>query len=102
MHPSENELVKATQCPDCEGNKVEKILDVSGLLVLVRGHDWNEFKQENKEAMRRDMAIHQLEHNDPYGYMRTREEKDELADQLKASVTQKPKPQYFTGTSKRS
>lgn len=102
MFPSEEELVEAARCPDCDGTDIEKMIGVSGQLIFIRGHDWNEFKKENKDAMRRDMAIHQLEQEDPYGYMRTQQERNDLAEQLKSSAIKKPKPQYFTGTSKRS
>lgn len=102
MFPSDEELAEAARCPDCDGNDVEKIIDISGQSTLIRGHDWNEFKRENKGAMRRDMALHQLESDDPYGYMRTQQDKDELTDKLRSGATKKSKPQYFIGTSKRS
>lgn len=101
MFPSDEELTKAARCPDCDGDDVEKIIDASGQLTFVRGHDWNEFKRENKGAMRRDMALHQLESDDPYGHMRTQRDKDELTEKLKSGATKKSKPQYFIGTSKR-
>jgi len=94
--PSAEELKKATECPDCNGNNVMRIINVSGQSVFVRGHNWEEFKRENKAALQRDMALHQLEHNDPYGYMREGDDKAELTEKLKSGAKKQTKPQYFT------
>ena len=100
MSPSAEELAEAAKCPDCDSTDTQITIDVSGQSAFIRGHNWEEFKKKNKSAMRRDMALHQLKTDDPYGYMRSGDDKDELADKLKSSATQKPKPLYFTGTSK--
>jgi len=96
MFPSDEELAEAAKCPDCDGADVQKIIDCSGQSTFIRGHDWEQFKKDNKTAMRRDMALHQLETDDPYAHMRKGDDKAELADKLKSSATAKPKPQYFT------
>jgi len=101
MFPSDEELSEAAKCPDCDSTDVKKLIDVGGQSTFIRGHDWEEFKRENKSAMRRDMAVHQLENDDPYGYMRKGDDKDELADKLKSSATKKSRPKYFTGTPKK-
>lgn len=100
MFPSDKELAEATKCPDCSNTDVEKMIDASGQLAFIRGHDWQEFKKKNKAALSRDMALHQLKNDDPYGYMRSGSDKEELADKIKSGATKKPKPQYFIGTSK--
>ena len=102
MSPSNKELAETTKCPDCERNDTEKVIDISGQIIFIRGHDWEQFKRENKAAMQRDMALHQLNTDDPYGYMRENDDKAELTDKLKSGATKKPKPKYFTGASKRS
>jgi len=102
MFPSEKELTEATRCPDCGRTDTAMVIDISGQVTFIRGHDWEEFKKKNKSALRRDMALHQLKHDDPYGYMRDGDDKDELADKLKAGATEKSKPKYFTGASRRS
>lgn len=96
IFPTDEELKKATECPDCTCNNVLRIINVSGQSTFIRGHNWEEFKRENKEALQRDMALHQLEHNDPYGYMREGDDKAELTDKLKSGSRKQSKPQYFT------
>jgi hypothetical protein len=95
MHVTDKEIAEATQCPICDGHNTERtMLDVS-THAFVRGHNWEEFRRENSAALRRDMALHQLQSDDPYSSMREPGEKDDLAERLKRAAAQKPRPQHF-------
>jgi hypothetical protein len=96
MFPTVEEVLKATQCPFCDGHNVVKTFLGVTIDYRVRGGDWREFRKNNAAALQRDMALHQLEHDDPYGYMRKPGDKADLADQIRDGRKKKTKKQYFT------
>lgn len=50
----------------------------------------------DKAGAYRDMNLHRLQQDDPYGHMRERGEKDDLIHRLKNGGKFNPKTQYFT------
>lgn len=98
LDPTPEELEQATKCPSCGGHNTQKTLLGVSQFVFMRGHNWEEFKRDpnNREAMRRDMALHQLGIDDPYGRYRQSGEASDLTHKLKTGGTQQPKRQYFT------
>lgn len=95
MFASKKELKKITKCPICNGaNTVITLLDTS-LNTFVRGCDWHDFKKNNRDALRRDMAMHQLQNNDPYASMRTASDKSDLVDKLRAGSKKQKKQKHF-------
>ena len=97
MTASPAEIHDATECPFCDGHNTKRtLLDVS-VHTFIRGHIWEEFKRDNTAAMRRDMALHQLQNDDPYAGMREPGEADDLANRLKMGGKKDPGRQYFVG-----
>lgn len=78
------------KCPGCEGNARKIIGDVAS---YVRGNCYL-----NKEDCTRQMNIHKLQTDDPYGYMRPAGEKDELIKKLRRGKKAPPKNFYPGGT----
>jgi hypothetical protein len=95
MFPTKKELAEKTQCPACRGHNTHTTLLETSQSFRILGGDWREFKKKNAAALQRDMALHQLENDDPYGYMRTPSEKADLADQLRSSSKKRPKRKHF-------
>ncbi|MCK9558125.1 MAG: hypothetical protein M0R50_08820, partial [Candidatus Cloacimonetes bacterium] len=95
MNAASKELKKLTKCPLCGKHNTEKTFLGTSIDIRIRGGDWREYKKKNAAALQRDMALHQLQNNDPYGYMRTDSDKADLADKLRAGSKEKPKPTYF-------
>ena len=52
----------------------------------------------NKEECRRQMNIHKLTHDDPYGYMRPEGDKEQLLKKLKRGNKAPPKSFYLGGS----
>lgn len=95
MFPTTEELKQETQCPLCEGYNTKITLLETTQSTFIRGGDWREFKKKNAGALQRDMALHQLQNNDPYGYMRPAGEKAELVDRLRAGSKKPSKQKHF-------
>ena len=83
-----------SQCPTCEGYNT-KITIFEAPAYRVRGHNWEEFRRENKGAMQRDMALHQLHDEDPYGYMRKPGEVSDLADKIRSGARKQSQAKVF-------
>jgi hypothetical protein len=82
FHASKKEARKLTECPFCDGHNTRKMI-TSPMHVRVCGHNWEDFKKENAPALRRDMALHQLQNEDPYAHIRPDGEADDLAHRLR-------------------
>ena len=95
FEPTAEEL-KLTRCPLCGSRNTKITLIDTDISFRVRGGDWREFRKKNADALQRDMALHQLQNNDPYGYMRPAGDKEELIDKLRKGSRKQPKRQYFT------
>jgi hypothetical protein len=95
MNPTAADLKEKTKCPLCGKNHTDKTFLGTSIDIRIRGGDWREYKKKNAAALQRDMALHQLQNNDPYGYMRTDSDKSDLVDKLRAGSKEKPKPTYF-------
>lgn len=79
----EDEICRTTECPFCESHKTKKIVCTSSApYIRIRGHNWEEFRRKNQKAISRDMAVHQLESEDPYASMRQPGEADQLKHDL--------------------
>ena len=95
FEPTAKEL-KLTKCPFCGSRKTKTTLIGSDITFRVRGGDWREFRKKNAAALQRDMALHQLQNDDPYGYMRPAGDKEELVDKLRKGGRKQTNRQYFT------
>ena len=95
--PPKKELQKITKCPLCDSYKTHITLLGTDQSFRIRGGDWREFRKKNAKALQRDMALHQLQNDDPYGYMRTSDDKAELTDTLRnGGKRQTEKKRFFT------
>ncbi len=95
MFPTEKELLVVAQCPFCDGhNTIITLLDTNQSM-RVRGGDWHEFRKKNAKALQRDMALHQLQNNDPYGHMRPAGDKEELTDRLRSGGKKQTDKKHF-------
>jgi hypothetical protein len=92
---SAKEIAKVTKCPLCSGHNTKRTLIGSNQSFRILGGDWHEFKKKNAAALQRDMALHQLQNNDPYGYMRPAGDKADLIDKLRAGSKKKTKKKHF-------
>ena len=81
------------KCPLC-GDKATRIIGNSTEFYF-RGN-----KYLDKLGCQRDMNLHKLQRDDPYGYMREPGEKDHLVDKLRKGGRHDPKPQYFRTANK--
>jgi hypothetical protein len=95
MFPTVEEALKATQCPLCDGHNTKITLLEVTQHTLIRGGNWQEFRAKNASALRRDMALHQLQDGDPYGYMRQPGEKDDLAHRLRTGGKKQTDKKHF-------
>ena len=95
IFPTVKEALAATQCPICDGHNTQITLLETTQTIRCRGGDWGEFRKKNAAALQRDMALHQLQNNDPYAYMRTASDKADLTDKLRDGSKKKTKKQYF-------
>jgi len=88
MNPTPKEVKEACCCPTCGSLDTERLLNASGIIALVRGVNWEEYRRnpQNKSAMRRDMALHQLQTDDPYKPYREPGEVDDLAHRLRSGT----------------
>lgn len=82
-------------CPKCK-HKCEKAFLEQSNISWTRGYGWLD-----KRGRKRDMNLHKLENNDPYGHMRESGEAEDLAKRLRNGgrfvslvdkETKKPKP----------
>ena len=96
MFPTVEETLELTQCPFCEGHNTVQSISADNITIRIRHSDWREFKKKNAAALSRDMALHQLQNNDPYGYMRPEGDKADLIDRLNDSTKKKTPKKYFT------
>ena len=103
FHPDVDELLRTTKCPFCESQNTEKtMLGVPPPYVRVRGHNWYEFRRDNKAALSRDMALHQLtakdekgKTEDPYAQYRAPGEADDLAERIKKGRQAPDKSKHY-------
>ncbi|MDP1712582.1 MAG: zinc ribbon domain-containing protein [Candidatus Nanopelagicaceae bacterium] len=82
-------------CGKC-GKKCEKVFNTS-FTSYTKGYGWFD-----KKGVRRDMDLHKLTHNDPYGYMRQPGEKSDLIEKLKKGGKRNPKRRYMTSGRKKT
>jgi hypothetical protein len=80
--PSKSEIKKTTQCPRCEGFNTSITIVGTSLQIFSRGIIWEEYRKNNANAIRRDMAQYQLQNHDPYSEMRRPGEASDLAHKL--------------------
>jgi hypothetical protein len=95
MFPTKKELKAVTQCPFCDSYNTTITLLDTNQSMRVRGGDWNEFRKKNAKALQRDMALHQLQNDDPYGYMRPAGDKEELTDKLRNGGKRHTEQKHF-------
>lgn len=96
MFAKDDELERTTSCPKCGGKNTKKLIRAENISTLVRGVVWEEYLRNNRKAISRDMALHQLQEDDPYAGMREDGESDHLANVLKKGGLHKTKPIIFT------
>jgi hypothetical protein len=86
------------KCPKCKGtNTTISYVGFDPPPFHTRGYGWLDVK-----GRRRDMNLHTLVNNDPYGHMREPGEKDELAHSLRKGGKHDPKAKrFFVRDSKR-
>ena len=95
MFPTVEEALEATQCPICDGHNTHITMLGTDQTFRIRGGDWREFRKKNAKALQRDMALHQLQNDDPYGYMRTSDDKAELTDKLRTGGRRQTDKKHF-------
>lgn len=95
VFPPKQKLQKITKCPLCESSNTHITMLGTDQSIRIRGGDWREFRKKNAKALQRDMALHQLQNDDPYGYMRPPGEKADLADKLRASGKKHTQKTHF-------
>jgi hypothetical protein len=95
MFPTTKEKLEMTQCPFCEGHNTVQSLCADGITIRIRHSDWREFRKKNASALQRDMALHQLQNDDPYGYMRPAGDKADLIDKLRDGRKKKTQKKHF-------
>jgi len=77
------------KCPKCSSIDTEIIFRTI-VQAYIRGYGYCD-----REGCRRDMNLHTLRNNDPYGYMRQRGEKDDMINNLKKAGKHNPKRKHF-------
>ena len=97
MVATDEQIKEVSQCPTCQGHDTKRvIMTVPHARVRGLGHrSWQEYRAENANAFRRDMALHQLHDEDPYGHMRKPGESSDLADRLRKSAKKPSKEKVF-------
>lgn len=78
------------KCPEC-GSKSTEIAITTAPTTYVKGYGWLDKKGRN-----RDMNLHKLQNDDPYGNMRQPGEKEDLEKKLKSGGKFNPKKKTFT------
>ncbi len=89
FEPTTEELKEASCCPTCQSNNTKITLLGSDVTGFVRGVNWQEYRRNpaNAAAIKREMDIHILKNNDPYGHMRQPGEAAELIEKLQKQAT---------------
>lgn len=95
IFPAGKKLQELTQCPLCDSHNTHITLLGTDQSIRIRGGDWREFRKKNAKALQRDMALHQLQNDDPYGYMRTPDDKAELVDKLRTGGKRQTGKKHF-------
>jgi len=84
------EVAEAMICPRCDGTECEKTFYGYNTIGYIRGNGYLD-----KAGCHRDMNLHRLETEDPYGEMRQPGEVDDLKGRLKRAGQHDPKPKHF-------
>ena len=94
MVATDKEVKAISKCPNCDGQNTKKTISAS-YHIRVRGHDWHTFRKENAGALQRDMALHQLQDEDPYGRYRQPGEASDLADRIRKAARKQSQAKVF-------
>ncbi len=82
-------------CPKCKSLKT-KIAFLTIAPFYIKGNGYLD-----REGVRRDMNLHKLVNDDPYGYMRQRGEKEDLIQKLKRGGKRQKNPKNFIMSKKK-
>jgi len=78
MSPTEEELLKATECPRCKSTNAVKTVYGCRVSGYTKGYGWLD-----KAGVKRDMNRHKLANDDPYAQYRVPGEVDHIDNKLK-------------------
>lgn len=87
---TEQEIAEAMICPRCNGSDCEKTYYGYNTIGYIRGNGYLD-----KAGCTRDMNLHRLVTEDPYGHMRVPGEVDDLKARLKRGGQHNPKAKHY-------